>query len=361
MSGKVSYSGPWSPEAFTGRVFSGIDFSKRSLVGANFSNSVCKDCDFSDSDLSHANFTNADLYRSDFTRAIMYAAKISDANLTRAIFFESYIYGWLPNGSTNITYARLLQFSLERRRRSGVVTSEASPNVRSIIFGDEIGRTEDLCRTDYQVGIHRYTFSNLDRKELAMERSQIFNRLKWMYRGNHVGDAAMHCLYYEHYYLTRSSYRYSPLAGVEVRGDRPKTTLRTFGSYIAEIVSGYGLRPLRILRSLTVLFTLFILATISINTVSSSSGVQYHPAGSDASSTVVSGSIKTLNLVDNNSVGTLGLHIVFYYGLKSMVTPDPAGFVSHGLMMPISLVYFALSLALFALLFSSIFLRLLKE
>ena len=211
------YTGPWSPDAFRGKVFYAVDFSGRCLVGADFSNSICKDCDFSDSDLSQADFRGADLYRCNFSRAVLYAVQFDEANLTRARFSEAFTYGWLMNTSANVTYADLLNFAVEKRRRSVSFVENFSDNVRNFAFGDAIDSTYALCERTYRVGQYRFTFEDLDEQEAALQKSQVYNRLKRLYRENQNGEAALHCLYLEKYFLTRSYYRYSPLTGERIR------------------------------------------------------------------------------------------------------------------------------------------------
>src|ERR1700722_13347427 len=157
------YKGPWAAEAFTGKVFYAVDFSGRSLVGADFSDSVCKDCDFSDSDLSQADFRGADLYRCNFSRTVLYAVQFDEANLTRARFSGAFTYGWLMNASANVTYAELLNFAVEKRRRSVSFPGGASDNVRNIAFGEVISSTDTLCERTYRAGPYRFTFEDLDK------------------------------------------------------------------------------------------------------------------------------------------------------------------------------------------------------
>lgn len=356
MPALVPYTGSWSPEAFAGKQFIGVDFSHRSLVGADFSNSVCEDCDFSGSDLSFANFTNANLYRCNLNGAVLYQTTFANTNLTRATFIGAYPYGWQPDSSTNITYTRALEFEIEQRRRSSVIVDADTPDdVRRIEFGSVIEDSSKLCEEDYRVGIYQFTFSECDRRERAMQRSQVFNRLKRMYRENHNGELALHCLYLERFYLTRSFYRYSPLAKGELRRGRLRAAAKTAAAFAAEVVSGYGLRPLRVLRSLLVLFVAFVAIAAIAGESSSTSGVLYVPAyAQDQGCGPVQGGVEARCGVDD-------LHILAFYGLKSMTSTDPTDFVVVGWLAPVAVAYFMLALALFALLFSSLFVRLLNE
>jgi hypothetical protein len=355
------YRGTWEPESFAGKELIGIDFSHRCLVGADFSGSVCKDCDFSDSDLSHANFRGTDLYRCDFSRSVLYATEFDNANLTRANFKGSYTYGWLLNTAANVTYTQLLEFSVEERRRSVLVSSTRPDHVQEIAFGDRIESTADLCRRNYQVGHYRYVFSDLDRQEAALQRSQVYGRLKRLYRENQNGEAAIHCLYYERYYLTRSFYRYSPLTGGHYRDQLLKALSKTVLSYLGEITCGYGLRPLRIIRNLVVLFALFAMLTGSMALFSTKSGVLYTPPPQPTVETSATTGSVTEPPVRDLGEPTLALGGVLHYALLSMVTPDPQSFTAYGAMVPLSFANFALSAVLLALLFASVFLRLLND
>ncbi|MBQ1019189.1 pentapeptide repeat-containing protein [Micromonospora sp. D93] len=356
------YTGTWSPDQFRGKTLVGVDFSNRCLVGVDFTEAVLKDCDFSNSDLSHANFTGADLYRCNFSRSVLYAAELDNANLTRANFTHSFIYGWLLNSTANVTYAQLLNFSIEERRRT-VIVSETHPDyIRAIAFGQQIGPTADLCQQDYQVGNYRHTFTELEPQEAALQKSQVYNRLKRLYRENQNGEAALHCLYQERYWLTRSYYRLSPLTLGRFRESMVKTAVRTAGAYLAEVISGYGVRPGRIVRNLVVLWLIFTIATTIIGATSSSNGVLYTTPTRPA----VTAAARVAAPQTAPSVVDIGKPNVQYgrtlhYTLLSTVTPDPQRYTAYGIMDLISLVYFFLAAMLLALLFSSVFIRLLSE
>ncbi|UKY49281.1 pentapeptide repeat-containing protein [Streptomyces inhibens] len=361
----TSFQGRWEPRSFAGQTFIGVDFSNRCLVGADFSGAVCKDCDFSDSDLSMANFSGADLYRCKFLRSVLYAVELDGANLTRADFRGAYTYGWLLNDSANVTYASLLGFELESRRRSVSFSADDPQNVREIPFGQVIPDTSELCRRSYQVGRFSFTFDDLDAQEAALQRSQIYNRLKRLYRENHNGQAALHCQFYERYYLTRSFYKYSPLTGGQYRDQIARTVVRTVFSYATEWLSGYGVRPLRIVRNIATLFAAFLLMAWLITGSSTGSGVIYQgpgiavqaPAGADTGAsrrTVVQRSDDLGK--DGSDIGRLA-----QYSALALISPELNQFTPYGAMIPLALVYFALSACLLALLFSSVFLRLLSE
>ncbi|NBE79611.1 pentapeptide repeat-containing protein [Micromonospora rubida] len=357
------YTGTWSPDQFTGKTLVGLDFSNRCLVGADFSGAVLKDCDFSNSDLSHADFSGADLYRCNLSRSVLYAAELDDANLTRANFSQSYTYGWLLNASANVTYAQLLDFSIEERRRS-VTISETRPDyVRAVAFGQQIGPTGELCQRDYQVGNYRYTFSELEPQEAALQKSQVYNRLKRLYRENQNGEAALHCLYQERYWLTRSYYRLSPLTLGRFRESMVKTAAKTAGAFLAEVVSGYGVRPTRIIRNILLLWLTFTIATTVIAATSQSDGVLYTaPTWPATATTAPAGGepAPTPQVVD---LGRPDVRYgqILHYTLLSTVTPDPQRYTAYGVMNALSLVYFFLAAALLALLFSSVFIRLLSD
>jgi pentapeptide repeat protein len=303
---------------------------------------------------SNADFTDADLYRCDFSRSILYAAGFDNANLTRADFTGSHIYGWLLNGSANVTYTKLLNFSIEDRRRSVVVDADRPAHVREIKYGGQIDRAADLSASSYQVGRLRYTFVDLEPQEAALQRSQIYNRLKRLYRENHNGEAALHCLYYERYYQTRSYYRNSPLTGGKFRENLFKTLGKTAGGYLVEFVSGYGVRPLRILRNLAALWLIFFLATLAITSSAQDSGVLYATPAR-----VVAAPSQPAQIDLGKPDQRVGA--VLHYSLLSTVTPDPQRYTAYGWMSLLSLAYFAMAATLLALLFSSVFLRLLSE
>ena len=150
--------------------------TSRTISGLReFSNAVCMDCNLSNSDLSHAKFDDADLYRSNFSGAILHAATLSGTNLIRADLEGGFPYGWLPDGSTNIRYAGPTPFAVERRRRTGYVVADQSPDVLDITFGDSLDSAAGLCLQDCQVGVHRYTLTNGN----SGIRAEVVTRLLW--------------------------------------------------------------------------------------------------------------------------------------------------------------------------------------
>jgi hypothetical protein len=356
-----AYTGTWSPSEFRDKEFVSTDFSGRCMVGADFSGAVCKDCDFSDSDLSEANFQGADLYRCNFTRAVLYAVNFDDSNLTRTNFNGAFTYGWLLNSSANVTYANLLNFDLEERRRSVSFSAQPSNSSSSMNFGDRIQPTGELCRRTYRVAGYRFTFEDLDQQESALQRSQIFNRLKRLYRENHNGQAALYCQYHERYYLTRSYYKFSALTGGKYRDQILRTIARTCAAYAVEFLCGYGIRPLRILRNLFLLLAIFFALTLWVSGSTHNSGVVYR----ETAVTTVHGGISsnvqvTEDLVD---LGKPNLNVpqLMRFSILAMVSPDSTEYVPYGIMSVLSVVYFVASACLLALLFSSFFLRLLSE
>jgi uncharacterized protein YjbI with pentapeptide repeats len=360
------YRGLWNPGEFSGKTFYAADFSGRCLVGADFSDSICKDCDFSDCDLSQADFRGADLYRCNFSRAILYAVQFDEANLTRARFPGAFTYGWLMNASANVTYADLLSFAVERKRRSVTFMGRSkSDNVRNIEFGDVIESTDALCERAYRVGPYKFTFEDLEKQEAALQRSQIYNRLKRLYRENQNGEAALYCLYYERYFLTRSYYRYSPLTGGVYKEQAFRTVARTVAAYIAEYLTGYCIRPIRIIRNLLLLAILFFCFCLIVVGASHTSPIAVQhlvcsaTGGSGAGSSALGPRCTSvLSPVQVTAPGVLDL---LEYSGVSMVSPDPTKFLTSGLMPVIGLMYFVFSAVMLALLFSSVFVRLLSD
>ncbi|MCM2427890.1 pentapeptide repeat-containing protein [Streptomyces sp. RKAG337] len=356
----VAYDGILEPGAFAGVTLVGVDFSNLCLVGADFSGAVCKDCDFSGSDLSMADFTGADLYRCTFARTVLYGAKLGDANLTRTDFEGAFIYGWLLHDSANVTYANLLSFELESRRRS--VAFSGLPSEQTMRFGQIIPDTTQLCHDDYQVGRVRFTFADLDLQEAALQRAQIFNRLKQLYRENHDGRTALHCHFHERYFLTRSRFKHSALTEGRHRDGVARTFTHTGFSYAAEVISGYGVRPLRILRVLAALFAVFLVTACLVTSLSDGSGVIRQGVGVTAGPTSqAAGRPEVVQVTED--LGRHGADIgrLVQFSALSLVNPELNQFTPYGVMIPITLVYFALSACLLALLFSSVFVRLLSE
>ena len=240
------------PKRLRGQVLTRQDFSGRSLVGADFSGSVCIECDFSNSDLSHANFEKCDLYKAKFSQAVLYATRFSDSNLTRCLFDGAYIYGMQIIGYSNVTYATLEKFALEERRRHSHADA-ATGNTKESRFGERINTTEELCRHSYHSNGFTFTFEKLHKHEQHAQRSQVYNRLKRLYQSNGYREEALACQYLERFHRTRSLYKYDSFTGEEIGTNPLKRLAKTFVSFVGEQVSGYGLKPLRVLRNILLL------------------------------------------------------------------------------------------------------------
>ena len=350
---RLQYGGEWDPSAFKDQTFHGVDFSNRCLVGADFSGSVCKDCDFTGSDLSLADFSDADLYRSDFSKAILYAARFDNANLTRANFSGAFTYGWLLNASANIAYANLLNFDVEDCRRKVDFGATSEGSTAQVAFGETIGPTRQVCQIDYQVGDAVFRFDALDAQEAALQRSQIYTRLKRLYRENQLGELALHCLYLERCYLTRSYYRGNPLVGGPGRENALIATTKTGFGFLAEWVAGYGLKPWRLVRTIGILALIFYLSVLLI--VAFSSDVQLAVSQLSCEDGVCTDVLRPVRnpLTDAGTIAR--------FTAVSMVDPGSSGFHVTVPLSSLSGLFFYVAIVLYALLFSSVFLRLLND
>ncbi|WP_328976478.1 pentapeptide repeat-containing protein [Streptomyces canus] len=338
----------WRPEMFRGRDLRGRDFQRRYLVGADFSGSDCRGCDFSGSDLSLAKFTGADLYKTKFVGSILYATEFGSANLTRSNLDGAFIYGFLFSSPSVITYASLQKFRLEERRRSTLFKPENETEYEKRKFGRSISDPDALCRSNYRVNGNCFSFREPDNREASLQRAQIFNILKRLYRENHDGRAALECHFWSRHHLTRSRYRRTVLTA-QFHDDEPPVRRRhtTVLSYLAEFVSGYGVRPRRMVRSLALLFAVFFLSTFLLVNVSSGSGVTYQEPGATVGREIGGNGADLLSLAQ--------------FAALSLVSPQLNQFSPYGWMIPLSLLYFALSACLLALLFSSLFVTILSE
>lgn len=345
------------PEDFRDKNLSGSDFSNRYFVGADFSNSICKDCDFSNCDLSQANFSNADLYRCKFNKSILYATVFSGANLTRADLTNAYIYGILIHGFCNVTYSKLLDFRIEKNRRKSTIVEDKPENIKIIPFASKLDNTDNLCLSSYQVDNYRFSFINLEPQEEAMQRSQIYNRLKRTYKENEYGEESLHCWYLERYYLTRSFYKYNPLTGATYKEFLFQSLLKTVLSFLNEKISGFGLKPKVIIRNLFILLVIFITSSICISVYSENSGVIYKkPILSKSNDIENPIKFEYINLGRRKNVSEF-----IIYGLVATSSFEFEHFIPYGLMIPLTFLYTFLCLILVALLFSSFFLRILSD
>ncbi|WP_181412233.1 pentapeptide repeat-containing protein [Streptomyces griseorubiginosus] len=332
---------------FRGRDLRGQDFSGRYLVGADFSGADCRGCDFSGSDLSLAKFADADLYKAKFVGSVLYVTEFGSANLTRADLNGAFVYGFLFSSPSVITYASLQNFAVEERRRSTLFKPDNESEYEKRKFGRRIPDPGVLSRSNYRVNGNCFSFREPDDRETSLQRAQIFNILKRLYRENHDGRAALECHFWSRYHLTRSRYRRSVLTAQLQDDELPVGRLHTAVSYLAEFVSGYGVRPRRMVRSLALLFVVFFLVTWMLVGEATGSGVTYQGSVADVGKDVGSGGADLLRLAQ--------------FAALSLVSPQLNQFSPYGWMIPLSLLYFALSACLLALLFSSLFVMILSE
>jgi hypothetical protein len=248
----------------------GMDFSNRILVAANFNHSDCTGCNFSNCDLSFAIFKEANLYRANFTGAKLYVTKFEDCDLTRAIFKKSFPYGIKFVGHVNVTYANFMDFEIEKMRRiHGFYMHD--DNFKEINFGSKFDEHNPII-TNFKVNKIKITFREFKPFEIAMQKSQIYSRLKRVFAENNFMEEAGIYHYWERYWLTRSFYRHLPLENLKITSYKHRI-IRTFYSYLSEIISGYGERPLNTIITLFIWIFLFSLLYILLSLVSSESFV----------------------------------------------------------------------------------------
>jgi hypothetical protein len=244
---------------YAGKNLSGQSFSKKILIGADFSNSFCAGCDFSGADLSFANFQGANLYRADFLGAVLYVTHFTDCDLTRANFNEAFIYGAKFSGDVNITYCTFSNMRLEDERRvtalsptdpsvyrklqsagSTGVAKGAKVDPQDVTFRELYG-ARFVC-ADYYIEFTKYK-----PYEKQMELSQIYNRLKRIYKENHFAAEAGEFYYWEKYWQTRSWFTEGTKEDFAF-GVVLKRILRTVFAALNESVAGYGEKPFRVVN-----------------------------------------------------------------------------------------------------------------
>jgi uncharacterized protein YjbI with pentapeptide repeats len=332
---------------FVGRNLRGRDFSGKCLVGADFSGADCRGCDFRGSDLSLADFTGANLYKANFQDAVLYVTEFGSANLTRAEFHGSYAYGVQFKSSSVVTYTDFRNFKTELRRRSVSFQPENGVGYECREFWSTVEDSSALCSSNYRVGGSYFSFQELRDGEEHLQCAHIFNILKRLYRENHDGRAALRCHFQSRHHLTRSRYKRTVLTAELPGGQATAGRLQTALSYLAEFSSGYGVRPRRMVGSLACLYAIFLLTAWLISTISTDSGVTYHESGTPESGEVGGGGLGLLRLAQ--------------FAALSLVSPQLNQFSPYGWMIPLSLMYFAVSACLLALLFSSLFVTILSE
>jgi len=238
-----------SGKDFSGKDLSGRDFSNRVLVGADFSGSKCDGCNFSGSDLSYAIFKGTDLYKAKFEEAVVYTALFENCNLTRASFDRAFIYGIRFLSCVNVTYCSFEEIQLEERRRKGGACghaeTEESSRYRIVKPGssmDEVGVSSLGQLDNYYCNGYCFEMHNYSRDEKALHRSQIYNRLKRIFKENNFEKEAADFYFQERYWLTRSWHK-QDYSGKIIEKRTKKRIAKTVSSKLSELICGYGERP----------------------------------------------------------------------------------------------------------------------
>lgn len=305
-----------SEHNYSNQLLSDRDFSNRILIGVDFSNSICVNCNFSGSDLSFANFKNTNLYRANFSNAILYVTRFEDSDLTRSNFDNAFIYGAKFVGNVNITYCSFENLQLEDERRESAIVADKT-NYREItafeptvkVYGSkqqpndvtykEIYGTKFFCNNAYM------EFRKYKPYEREMQFSQIYNRLKRIYKENNFSSEAGDFYFLEKYWQTRSWF----ITGTKEDFAFSSVFFRVINTLFArlnELICGYGEKPLRVVGGMifgTLAFTFsFYLGAFKEDTSFTNSserflGALYH-------------SLCTILMIDS-SLNPLGISKIF--------------------------------------------------
>ena len=187
---------------------------------------------------------------------------------------NAYIYGFQATGFSNITFAKFDGFKIENYRRYSekILDSESNKNYS---LGEKLEcKTKELCEETYSAGGYKFKFSRIDTEEEHMQRSQIYNRLKRLYRKNAYGNDALHCSYKEKYHLRKSHHKYDTFTGEKVT-DSLSLVVKTIWSYFSEKIAGYGIKPFRIINNMVLLILAFTIFSLCICINCETSGIIY--------------------------------------------------------------------------------------
>jgi uncharacterized protein YjbI with pentapeptide repeats len=275
----VGEASPAGSRNFARQNLIGRDFSKRILIGADFSHSDCSYCDFRGADLSFADFTGANLYRAVFSRSVLYVTYFRDCDLTRANFENAYIYGVKFIGGVNVTYATCDHPCLEALRRATELPG-GGPPFRQVPFNQPVTSSLDASHDAafhrvlgdrFACGNRHMSYRPYKQYEREMQLSQIHNRLKRIFKENHLFHEAGEHYYRERFWLTRSWFTTATAEDFSAA-----QTIRRFGrtaaSYVIELSCGYGEKPMRVLGCALVLMLSFAVAFVLLDYSTASGG-----------------------------------------------------------------------------------------
>ena len=234
----------------------GGDYSGKFLIGFDFSNSSLEYADFSNSDLSFAVFRRTDLYHANFEGAVLYCTVFEECNLTRAEFKSCYIYGVKFVSFVNVTYCDVDNVKTESLRRIGYKCNPDGDKYIKIKLGSKIidkNRYKNFVCNGYYI-----QFKEREPYDKERELSQIYNRLKRIYKENYFISEAADYYYLERYWHRRSLCKQS-FSGKEV-GNKYKRFILTLWAYIIEITCGYGEKPFNVLKCICSIIIVYGLA-----------------------------------------------------------------------------------------------------
>jgi hypothetical protein len=234
---------------------SGIDLSKRALLGIVFRRCELAGADFLGADLSLARFIDCNLYMADFSESVLYTTWFYECNLTKAIFHKTYLLG-LRFRNVDITkteFDDIPAVGLERKSR----TQQAHSDLRLPLMGILPRNAQELERICTGIGMDKLdriiTFipaSNDTGPRAKIRAAETARYLRNVHAENGYDGRA------EHYYIVERRLRRQAMRGTATSGIR-----RAQDYVFGEILWRYGSSLLRPILALAILAMTCVIVT----------------------------------------------------------------------------------------------------
>jgi hypothetical protein len=317
----------------TNQNFTGIDLSRRALLGIEFRGCELAGANFKGADLSLARFIDCNLYTADFSESVLYTTWFYECNLTKATFQHAYLLGFRLRAVdiTKTEFDDIPAIGLERKSRKQPLATDlplpllgalpaAAPDLEKKYTG--IG----MAKFDRIVSFVADTGDSGPRTKIRAAETARYLRNVHADNGYEVRGA--------HYYIVERRLRRQALGG-----SLSSQARRVQDFFFGEMVWQYGCSLLRPILALGILAAICATITYVAPLISPATGVQ--PAGTAI----------TYGFIGWNSRSLLNFLNVGYFYLTAPAGGSGAELI--GWVKVVFAVYVLLALWLIALIFEA--------
>lgn len=224
----------------------GIDLSRRAILGLEFRRCELIGANFNGADLSLARFIDCDLYMTDFSESVLYTTWFYECNLTKVNFRHAYLLGFRLRSAdvTKTVFDDVPLVGLERKSRDQPVPSDLQLPLLGALPAS--AQEVELRRSGITMaGFNRViTFSNAEASEprTNIRAAETAKYLRQVHADNGYDARAMH------YYIVERRLRRRAMIGSF--GSR----IRQAQDYVfGEVIWRYGSSVIRPISAVAVL------------------------------------------------------------------------------------------------------------